>query len=88
MSGTKKYFCGHCKRFVSKTLFFKHKKLYYDHKTKQWKLERLVKIPSESDFEMSAEASDLRQNEPDDIQVGHSEKVFIVASIFSYNFCR
>ena len=57
MSSTKKYFCGHCKDAVSKTLFFKHKKLYYDRKTKEWKSQRLVKLPGgrESDFEMPAD---------------------------------
>ena len=36
-SKKKEYFCGHCNAAVSKTLFFKHKKLYYDKKLKVWK---------------------------------------------------
>lgn len=31
-----RYFCGHCNRKVSKTLYFTHKKLYYDVQSQEW----------------------------------------------------
>lgn len=36
-----KYFCGHCNRKLTKTLYFKHKKLYYDIRAKSWNKERV-----------------------------------------------
>lgn len=35
-SVSKRYYCGHCEEKISKTLYFKHKKLYYDAVTKEW----------------------------------------------------
>ena len=37
----KRYYCGHCKDYVSKTLFYQHKRLYFDRKAKKWSKERL-----------------------------------------------
>lgn len=58
----KKYFCGHCNAFVSKTLYYKHKKLYYDRRAKAWKSNRVVKSSEdgvlEEDFVLSANSSD------------------------------
>ena len=34
---TERYYCGHCKERVSKTLYFNHKRLYYDPSLQQWK---------------------------------------------------
>ena len=31
-----RYYCGHCCRFLSKTLFYQHKRLYYDRLSKKW----------------------------------------------------
>lgn len=32
-----RYYCDHCRDKVSKTLYYAHKKLYYDATSKQWK---------------------------------------------------
>ena len=33
---TGNYFCGHCKGQLSKTLFFRHKRMFYDWKARKW----------------------------------------------------
>ena len=33
---TGRYFCGHCNRQLSKTLFFRHKRMFYDRKARKW----------------------------------------------------
>lgn len=35
-------FCGHCKQYVCKTVFYSHKKLYFDKVTRIWHSERQV----------------------------------------------
>lgn len=35
------FFCGHCKRQLSKTKFFQHKKLYFDVSSKEWRQKRI-----------------------------------------------
>ena len=30
------FYCGHCNERLSKTQFYKHKKLFYDRKNKKW----------------------------------------------------
>lgn len=37
-----RYFCGHCKTHLSKTVFFRHKRLFYDRKAKRWSRRRVV----------------------------------------------
>ena len=32
----KRHFCEHCNEYVSKTLYHKHKQIYYDQKEKRW----------------------------------------------------
>lgn len=46
----KRLFCGHCKEYVSKSLFYKHKQLYYDEKEKKWCKERVIDCTSASNF--------------------------------------
>ena len=53
-SDHKKYFCGHCNAPVSKTLFFKHKKLFYDPNLKVWRSKRIPPaINVEDEFVLS-----------------------------------
>ena len=33
---SRRYYCEHCNQYLSKTLFFKHKRLYYDRLSKKW----------------------------------------------------
>lgn len=55
----KNYFCGHCHQHVSKTLFFQHRKLYYDKRAKQWNAERVVPVDLGEDFDFArAEATE------------------------------
>lgn len=47
----KKYVCGHCNATVSKTQYFKHKKLFYDAHLKVWRSERIPPpVESGDDF--------------------------------------
>ena len=32
------YFCGHCKEYLGKSTFYKHKKRYYNHSSRTWQL--------------------------------------------------
>ena len=45
----KRLFCGHCKDYVSKTLYHKHKQLYYTKREKKWCEERVVDSMCTSD---------------------------------------
>ena len=54
----KKYFCGHCNAPISKTLFFKHKRLFYDPHLKVWKNKRIPpSVDVEDEFFLSKEAA-------------------------------
>ena len=33
---TKRYLCGHCNEWLSKTSYYNHRKLYYDTKARNW----------------------------------------------------
>lgn len=54
------YFCGHCKEEVSKTLFFQHRKLYYDKRNGEWKTKRVIPSDLGEDFDFE-EAKDTTQ---------------------------
>ena len=43
----KRYLCGHCNEFVCKTIYHKHKQLYYNKEAKKWCTERVVDLTSE-----------------------------------------
>lgn len=38
MDRENRFYCGHCKEKISKTLYFHHKKLYYEADTQQWQV--------------------------------------------------
>ena len=64
-----KYFCGHCNGNLTKTRYFKHKKLYYDTRAKSWKRERVYQqydgslcefsMPTVSDEESSDNTNEM-----------------------------
>lgn len=54
-AGPKRYFCEHCEQELSKTSYFKHKKLFYDKKCRAWKKERVHYRAEVSEFEMDLE---------------------------------
>ena len=37
------YFCGHCKDYVGKSTFYKHKKRYYNHSAWTWRFAETAK---------------------------------------------
>ena len=37
------YFCGHCKDYVGKSTFYKHKKRYYNHSARAWRFAESAK---------------------------------------------
>ena len=46
-----RYFCGHCEQVLTKTLFFKHKRMYYDRAKSVWRKERVRKFQG-SDYHL------------------------------------
>ena len=46
-----KYFCGHCDQVHSKTLFFQHKRIYYDSTKSEWSKQRVSKFGCIDDFD-------------------------------------
>ena len=65
------YFCEHCDDYVSKTLYFKHKRLYYDRKTKIWSSLRLLPSGIE-DFVLDDALSDRDDDHTHHSVTGHS----------------
>ena len=49
-SNRKVYFCEHCQQELSKTLFFSHKKLYYNTKLRKWQKSRIQLVEKDFDF--------------------------------------
>ena len=50
----KRYFCGHCDDYVSKTIFYQHRRVYFEKKCKKWsKLPLLSREGSSSATVMS-----------------------------------
>ena len=33
---SRKYLCGHCNEYLGKTLYYKHKQVYYSQEAKRW----------------------------------------------------
>ena len=54
-SNRKVYFCGHCHQELSKTLFFSHKKLYYNKRLKKWQKDIIQADANEVEFVLSTE---------------------------------
>ena len=47
----KTYFCGHCSKELSKTLYFQHQKLYFNKKTKKWSERKVFEDSLGEDFD-------------------------------------
>ena len=54
---SKRMYCGHCHEYLTKTVYFKHKRLHYDRTTKQWLSTRAFNPSYEEAF--SLEGSDM-----------------------------
>lgn len=57
--GKKRYLCGHCKMKLCKTVFYAHKKLYYNKLTGSWNSrihKRSVELVEDEDFVFDAES--------------------------------
>ena len=56
------YYCEHCKEDISKTLYFQHRKLFYDPKLNLWQsgssIEDHQQLQNESDFSFNSESSE------------------------------
>lgn len=53
------YYCGHCKEEVSKTLYYQHRKLFYDSELNIWAdctSEDPRTVDSETDFSFNSES--------------------------------
>lgn len=72
----KRYYCEHCDEYLSRTIYFKHKQLYFDVNTKKWKssseevsnersfsvqLEFRPGMPSGSSIERVSESSEYQE---------------------------
>ena len=53
-----RYYCGHCEEKISKTLNFKHKRLYYNPDSEEWTLSKDVQENYETiaDFVFSSDS--------------------------------
>ena len=49
----KTYFCGHCSKELTKTLFFQHRKLFYDRKTRKWSQQKVFESILGNDFDFT-----------------------------------
>ena len=47
----KAYFCGHCSKELSKTLYFQHRKLFFDKKTKKRSEQKVFEDKLGPDFD-------------------------------------
>ena len=64
----KTYFCGHCKRILPKSTFYRHRELYYDELCEKWTY-ALFSSADESEGESEDESEDERQENV----ISHSE---------------
>ena len=46
-----RFHCDHCNEKISKTLYFQHKRIYYNPSTQSWKKSR-ISIPSDGDTDV------------------------------------
>lgn len=58
-SSTKLYFCDHCEKLLSKTLYYKHKKFYYDRNSEKWRKEMVHYVEDDFDFSESDPGSGI-----------------------------
>ena len=57
----KRYYCGHCSELLSKTLYYQHRRNYYDTHSRTWsktKVPYLPKDSNEADAPMSPPTGD------------------------------
>ena len=54
----KRYYCGHCDEYLSKTVYFQHRRLYFEVKCQKWSKKRLFACAGRGESEpTSAEDS-------------------------------
>lgn len=46
VAGKKRFYCEHCSEYISKTLFYQHKRQFYDAARKKWHYTRVPFVPS------------------------------------------
>lgn len=46
-----RFLCGHCDSVLSKTQFYKHKRLYYNRRERKWNSDRILPENDHQDFE-------------------------------------
>ena len=63
----KLYFCSHCDEDLSRSCYYRHRRLYYNQKSKEWCKSRSVSIPV--CVERSGQSSSLLPDMPDDMQI-------------------
>jgi hypothetical protein len=59
---SKRYFCGHCSKELSKTRFFQHRRLFYNRKTKEWSQQRFFESRLGENFNFSDNEDDSTSN--------------------------
>ena len=42
IDGKRRYYCQHCGEYILKTLFYQHKRLYFDSRSRKWQNSRLI----------------------------------------------
>ena len=60
----KSYWCGHCNKFVSKTVYYQHKGKYYSPDTCTWSHGDEETHQESEDFKLSDDEGKQLQNQP------------------------
>ena len=71
----KLYFCGHCEERISKTLYFKHRRIYYDNRTKQWAKNPIVSNDLGDTFDFAkAEAAEQKDSSIEGVVLAYNDQ--------------
>ena len=68
LKGRKRNYCGHCKRYLNKTQFYRHKQLYYDNLARKWSSERVVHqvVVEDKEFSCDIHSPDISSHDGDE----------------------
>ena len=70
---SKRYHCEHCDEYISKTLYYRHRSLYYDKHARKWSKERVHEVLDGSDcFDVDIDIDD--SDDDVDVESNHGEQ--------------
>ena len=68
-----RYFCGHCNRQLSKTLFFRHKRMFFDRKARKWSSVKVISDDTTSE-PFTLTSSDDDSSDEEDFKSGLTDE--------------